>query len=349
MVISVNPEPNIPEFESLLTNTLTYLKDESRKKQSLYLGLLGNKLENKVFNVLNDCAKGTSFENSIELVSGQRFPDIVARKFYGVEVKTTKSNQWRSTGSSVAEGTRVDTVERIFMLFGKMSEPVEFMCKPYEDCLSEVVVTHSPRYLIDMNLKKGETIFDKIKTPYDTLRKQNDPIKTILNYYKSQLKNSGQTTWWSGDIEVGSNIIVRLWNSLDLKERNSYILKGFCLFPELLSKNQDKYNRLGLWLATKESIVCSSLRDLFSAGGQGEIEYNGQKYIGIPKIIINLTKKIEGIKATLNEIEIEVIEEYWECTVNSSNLFEKWCELVIPHLKKISPKNFPVEAYIKSI
>lgn len=37
-------------------------------------------------------AKGTPFEDSIELIPGQRFPDIIAKKYYGVEVKTSKQN-----------------------------------------------------------------------------------------------------------------------------------------------------------------------------------------------------------------------------------------------------------------
>jgi len=81
---------------------------------------------------------GTIFENQIELVSGQKFPDIVAyinqNKAFGVEVKTTKQKKWKSTGSSIFEGTRVPNVENIYLLFGKgcvsfqlkaMAEPVE--------------------------------------------------------------------------------------------------------------------------------------------------------------------------------------------------------------------------------
>lgn len=161
MVVSINTEPNRPEFQLLLNNTLTELRKEAQYHQDKYLALNGSKLENEVVDVMRYCAKDTPFENSIELISGQRFPDIIANNFYGVEVKTTKSNHWKSTGSSVAEGTRVVGIEKIFMLFGKMCSPIEFMCKPYEDCLSEVVVTHSPRYLIDMNLPKGGTFLIK--------------------------------------------------------------------------------------------------------------------------------------------------------------------------------------------
>lgn len=141
-------------FEELLAKVIDFMNREALTFPEMYTGLLGSKLEDKVVEVLQQCAVGTCFEDQIVKYSGQRFPDIVIGGYYGVEVKTTKANHWKSTGSSVAEGTRVEDVERVYLLFGKMCEPVCFVCKPYEECLSEVVVTHSPRYLVDMNLSK---------------------------------------------------------------------------------------------------------------------------------------------------------------------------------------------------
>ncbi|MDR0659501.1 MAG: hypothetical protein LBG19_01600 [Prevotellaceae bacterium] len=348
MVVAVNSEPNEVEFETLLNQVLISLKSESKKNKNLYLSLLGSKLEKNVFDILTSEAKGTVFENSIELISGQRFPDIVAKKYYGVEVKTTKSNQWKSVGSSVAEGTRVEGVERIFMLFGKMRDPIDFLCKPYEECLSEVVVTHSPRYLIDMNLSKGATIFDKIRVPYDILRKQENPIKTVLDYYKSLLKD-GETTWWSGDTESSSKMIIRLWNHLDEDERKLYIVKGFCLFPELLGKSNDKFNRFALWLATKESVVCPNVRDLFSAGGRGSINYNGKIYSNIPGIIMNLSDNAAKIKSELLLFDGDILSEYWGCEIDNTKLYEQWCDLVIFHANVTVPLEFPFKSYIKSL
>lgn len=346
MVISVNPCPPKEEFDSLLKSTIISLEYESKIKQREYLSLLGNKLENKVYEKLCLNAKGTLFDNSIELVSGQKFPDIVANNFYGVEVKTTKSNHWKSIGSSVAEGTRVVGVERIFMLFGKMCSPVEFMCRPYEECLSDVVVTHSPRYQIDMTLKTGQTIFDKIKVPYDILRKQPDPIKTVLEYYKSQLKD-GESTWWSGSNEASNKMIIRLWNHLSIDEKEFYMIKGFCLFPELLSNRQDKFNRFAVWLSTQESIVCPNVRDIFTAGGTGSIKFMNKDYYFLPQIFIKLDNSIDKIKPLLDEIDVDVLQGYWNDKINTSSLFKQWCKLVSPNLKCIV-KNFPVDKYLEN-
>ena len=163
MIISANPEPNRSEFDLLLKATIDEMNIHAVRSAKTVSLLKGNKLEPFVRDVMVDLAFGTEFENSIKLVGGQKFPDIVAKKYYGIEVKTTTQNHWKTTGNSVLESSRVKDVERIFMLFAKLASPIEFRCRPYEECLAEVVVTHSPRYLIDMNLELGKTIFDKIK------------------------------------------------------------------------------------------------------------------------------------------------------------------------------------------
>src|SRR5690554_5148707 len=145
---------------------------------------MGRNLEPYVRDVMTDLAVGTPFEDSIELIGGQKFPDIIAKKYYGVEIKTTTKNHWRTTGNSIMESTRIEDVERIYMLFGKLGAPIKFKSRIYQECLAEVVVTHSPRYLIDMNLEEGNTIFDKINTPYDILRRSESPAKPIINYYR---------------------------------------------------------------------------------------------------------------------------------------------------------------------
>ena len=219
MVVSTNPEPSSKEFNSLLASTINELNSHAKKSPKKIEQLRGNKLEPYVQGVMTDLAVGSSFENSIELIGGQKFPDIVAKRYYGIEVKTTTQNHWKTTGNSVLESTRVEDVERIFMLFGKLGEPIEFKSRPYEECLSEVVVTHSPRYLIDMNLGAGETIFDKIKMPYDTLRTRPNPIKPITDYYKSKLK-PGQDLWWiDQENSKPSNLVINIWNNLNVSER----------------------------------------------------------------------------------------------------------------------------------
>lgn len=353
MIISANSEPNRQEFNLLLTSTITELNSHAKKSAKSISVLNGNKLEPYVRDVLTDMAVGTPFENSIELIGGQKFPDIVAKKYYGIEVKTTTQNHWKTTGNSVLESTRVEDVERIFMLFAKLASPVEFRCRPYEECLSEVVVTHSPRYLIDMNLGKGQTIFDKINTTYDTLRKKENPIKPIVDYYKSKLK-PGQDLWWI-DQENGkaSNLVINIWNNLSVREREEVKNKAMVFFPELFSNRSDKFGRLAIWLVTREGVVCPNVRDNFTAGGKRDILIGEKLIKNVPRILINLFDNLDFIIETLVQTSAIELSEYWEIKTNEKKKISDWIDLVsanstkIPDAKHLDIKEILTELLIK--
>ena len=127
MIVAENPKPEIHSFKMLMEKTDRLLNSEAQKKGNEFKTHLAQKLEVDVCEALKECSKGTEFENTIQLVSGSSFPDIVAASLYGVEVKSTEKNHWTSTGSSILESTRVKSVERIYMTFGKLGgNPVEF-------------------------------------------------------------------------------------------------------------------------------------------------------------------------------------------------------------------------------
>ena len=336
MIISVNSEPNRSEFDLLLNSTISELNIHAQKSSKKVSTLQGRSLEPYVRDVMTDLAIGTPFENSIDLIGGQKFPDIVAKKYYGIEVKTTTQNHWRTTGNSVLETTRVDNVERIFMLFAKLASPIEFRCRPYEEVLSEVVVTHSPRYLIDMNLEQGKTIFDKIQMPYDSLRKKDNPIKPIVEYYKSKLK-SGEELWWIGqeNDDKASDIVVKIWNNLSLKDRNDLKNRAMAYFPELFGNNNDKFGRLALWLVTNESIVCPNVRDLFSAGGKGSFDIDRMIYRNIPRILLNLFDNLPQIKDTIILTPAIELSDYWRTNTTEKRKLTDWIDLVDIQAQKI--------------
>lgn len=335
MVISVNSTPNSGEFNSLLSSTISELNVQVQKSPKKVSVLLGRSLEPYVRDVMTNLAIGTPFEDTIELIGGQKFPDIVAKKYYGIEVKTTTQNHWRTTGNSVLETTRVESVERIFMLFAKLADPMEFRCRPYEEVLSEVVVTHSPRYLIDMNLEQGETIFDKIQMPYDTLRKKDNPIKPIVEYYKSKLKE-GEELWWIGQEDNGksSSLVVKIWNNLPIEDRRILRTKAMAYFPELFGSSNDKFARLALWLITSESIVCPNVRDLFSAGGRGVTPINGKTYTNIPRIFLNLFENLPQVVETIISTPATDLSDYWKMPTTEKTKLMDWIDLIDNQVKK---------------
>ena len=281
MIISVNPKPTLSEFQALMKKTDKLLNEDALKRRAYYATRGGNPLEDDVKAMLDESAKGTPFAGTIEKVSGQKFPDIVAANYYGVEVKSTKDDHWTSTGSSILETTRVSGVERIYMTFGKLGgDPIEFLSKPYEECLYGIAVTHMPRYLIDMRLSEGETIFDKMGVPYDELRKMDNPIAPVAKYYRSLLK-PGESLWWTGDSsEETVSATIRLWKNLTAEEKRRCTIYGLVNYPEIFGGDYDRY---ALWL-TSQGVVDPHIRDQFSAGGQEEMLLSSGEKIKFPGV-----------------------------------------------------------------
>lgn len=154
------------------------LNDDARINPSIYKSYSSTELEEcSVKKIRLACIDSPFDANEVKLISGQRFPDIIAEKYYGIEVKMTKKDHWTSVGGSIVESTRDKYVEDIYVLFAKMGGLYpEFLCRPYQEVMSDITVTHSPRYLIDMKLDKGRTIFDKMNLSYDELRTDPCPI-----------------------------------------------------------------------------------------------------------------------------------------------------------------------------
>lgn len=281
MIISVNSKPSLLEFQELMKNTDLLLNKDALERPKYYKTRGGSPLEDDVKAALEECARGTVFENTIEKVSGQKFPDIIAAKFYGVEVKSTKENHWTSTGSSILETTRLADVERIYMTFGKLGgDPIQFLSKPYEKCLCGIAVTHMPRYLIDMRLNNGQTIFDKMGIQYDELRKMDNPIAPVARYYRSKLK-PGESLWWAGEsADETVSATIKIWRNLESEEKRKYTVYGCVSFPEVFRGDYDRY---ALWL-TSQGVVDPHIRDQFSAGGQEPIKMPDGTIIKFPGI-----------------------------------------------------------------
>ncbi len=281
---------------------------------------------------MKENAKGSIYEGNIELVSGQKFPDIVAyvnsNKAYGLEVKTTKQNKWKSTGSSIFEGTRVDDVRNIHLLFGKLAAPVEFRCRKYEECLYDVAITHSPRYLIDMETTSEHSIFSKVGVDYNTLRKLDNPFKPIKKYFRESLKE-GEDLWWIDNTEESvRDLGVKIWGNLSASDKDELRILALAYFPNLLGIDQKKYVRLASWLVAQFGIVNHALRDTFSAGGQ--VAING---ILFPKIFHHITHDLNSILAIVQKIPTDDAKYYWKVETLEKNHIETWKEQCLKHCK----------------
>ena len=333
MIVSERSDKERSKFESLLDASKLLIEKEAKTSPEYFLNRTATDFEKDVYNSLCDVAKGTDFDKTIHLISGHKFPDIIAGKLYGVEVKTSKQNHWRSTGNSVLESTRVDNVERIYIFFAKLTNPLAFRCRLYQECLYDIAVTHSPRYLIDMELENGTSIFDKLGMSYDELRTQDNPIKPIVAYYRATAKR-GEEPWWmdSGESpEVVMRPTVSLWSNLSADNRVLLRNEAMARFPEIFGRSSTKYQNLASWLAARHGIVDPSLRDRFSAGGTVDLKIGNKVYNKLPRVFGHLQENFTSIIDAVKRIPPEEAKFYWKLPHEPDNQqkIEEWIKQLI--------------------
>lgn len=294
----------------------------------------GVKFEDYVTDTIKEVA--TSYGIEVEQTSAQSFPDIIIGGSYGIEIKYTKSKKWQSMGNSIFEGTlRKEVTDQIYIIFGRKSEKkIESRFKKYEECLSSIKVTHSPRFLIDMEIEDESTsVLNAIGIDYKTFKDWSDEEKSdvLKRYVRSQLKK-GETLWWMDSITgEGINPKIKEYRELLRFEKTNILIEAFLLFPEILSNSSGKYLRLAIHLLQEYQVVSSSLRDNFSAGGKTTIVINNAPY-EVGKIYKKLYDNARLIEDKLNDLSIEQLNEYWAAygigTVEEDNKLDCWKTII---------------------
>ncbi len=323
-------------FSDFMKKTEDCFNERSIANPKLYKNLSSDELERTTERILKEIAPSTPFRpDEIELVAGHSFPDIMSEKYYGVEVKSTKANKWTSTGSSIVESTRNKYVENIYILFGKLGgTPPAFRCRPYQDCLSNIAVTHSPRYMIDMEIMdiKGETIFDKLNIPYEDFAHHEDKIEIVRDYYIRQSRKEGkqEMPWWVGKktVESGESEAIpsiQLMENKTPDEKKWIKAEMVILFPQVLKGD---YSEAALWLCTHRYLLNLNLRDLFSAGGQWNT-LNGERlevpYPAVFGILMKIMPLVKIILTTDYDLEIS---EFNDALLGEKGKLEIWLEQV---------------------
>ncbi|MFA5340040.1 MAG: hypothetical protein WC317_07850 [Candidatus Omnitrophota bacterium] len=253
------------------------------------------------------------------------FPDIYIWPF-GIEAKFTAGDAWVTTGNSITEATKIKDLRQVYIFFGKKGKKnkSDIMFRLYEDCLSDIVVTHSPRYKINMELPKGDNIFGKMGTTYGAFC-QGDTIKTAKEYYRSILKK-GEELWW---IDSGVMPIIKHISELDDVSQERFIVEVMVRFPEVFSTSNRKYIKPSLYLLQEYQATCSSFRDLFTAGGQMSLRLLNGKTIKVPKILYNLYINAKAIKKILTDVNRDELTSAWCVKVSkSADIEEVWLGLV---------------------
>lgn len=254
----------IPDFEALLDELCRLLTTEAR--QSSFQ--TSAQFEGRVRAVLAPLVESVGL--TIEMnPRAQDFPDIVLGEF-GIEVKFTVNDTWRSIANSVFEGSRVDSVRHIYLLFGKMGGIPEVKWGPYGESIVHVRTSHVPRFEVEIG--PAQPLLHALGVSYGEFAAYDDGKKMALirDYARSRLK-SGERLWWlepESDTKHSLPIQARLYMTLDQAEKRRLRAEAALLCPEVVkpARAKHKYDNVALYLLTMHGVLCSQTRDLFSAG-----------------------------------------------------------------------------------
>lgn len=330
-------------FARFMNVTTELLVADAKSNMQLYSHQNGEKLELIVLDKMRSLASQFNISpEKIRKSDKQHFPDILLDDTtYGVEVKSVKDKTWLSTGSSIVESLRETEIEKVYLMFGRLSAPdIDFRCKPYEECLSEIAVTHSPRYLINMDMAATEkTIFQKMGTSYDEFRKMGEgQISLVRQYYRDKYrrKSNKSMPWWLEEDTVRIThprdlfnpcSEIRMLTDLSDEVKEYFRLCSYTLFPEILGTEQDKFRKPTLWLCSRFSIICSNVRDFFTAGGTINMYVNDVLvWKNVPKVIANLSLYLKKIEEYMEDDEemIMDITNFSSFFHGDQNLFDQW-------------------------
>jgi hypothetical protein len=306
-------------FESLLTAAAAKLTKEIRKDTNLHVP---RTFEDRAREVLRGLAKESGIK--VDEARPQTFPDIVLNAF-GVEVKVANKDTWRSVANSVFEGTRNLDVKEVYVLFGKMGGVPEVRWGRYEDCVMHVRTSHVPRFEVEIGAK--QSLFKKFGITYDKFCElpEEEKMQHIRKYARGRLKD-GDRLWWLEDTSEPQHTLpleVRLYMGLSQAEKKKCRAEAALLCPQVVkpSRAKKKYDDAALYLLTYRGVLCSQVRDLFSAGS---VALKSNEKRGGIYIMRSLADLESEMKSAAKKLEDALFVEYWGKSVPPEKRISEW-------------------------
>ena len=315
------------EFKQILENACNLLTYES--KDNIFSSSIN--FEKRVRELLNDLIKPYS-ETEIDFnPHPQAFPDIAVGNF-GVEVKFTLNDTWRSVANSILETNRIDTVEKVYLIFGKMGGIPEVKWNDYDKSIIHVRTSHVPRFEVEISAdhsQQATSLFEIMGISYDDFRKlgMNEKMHYIRTYARSRLQK-GERLWWledNLDTEYALPIQARLYTNLQTEEKTKLRAEAVLLCPSIVKsgRSKNKYDDAVLYLLTYHGVICHQARDLFSAGSVANPDNDDEGGLYIERALKLIEKEI--IQAALT-IDDALFVEYWGESVPPEKRIKRWLE-----------------------
>lgn len=308
-------------FETLLTTLCSDLTLESQRSPFQTSKQFENRIREYLQTSLNDRELSIDFDPH-----PQAFPDIAIGQL-GIEVKFTIHDTWRSVANSVLETNRIKTIDKIYLVFGKMGGIPEVRWAVYDKSIVHVRTSHVPRF--EVELSNRESLFDLMGVSYDEFRKSpmGEKMRLIRTYARQRL-NPGERLWWLEDNPDSTHslpIQARLYTKLPPEEKVRLRAEAVLLCPQVVDsgRSRDKYDDMVLYLLTYHGVICHQARDLFSAGSVANPDNDDTGGIYIERALRLIERHI--IDAAYR-LEDALFVEYWGESVAVEKRIGKWLQ-----------------------
>ena len=242
---------------------------------------------------------------------GHSFPDVtISNTPFGIEIKGAKAHR-SFNGNSVIASTMKTGLKKVFLMYW-IGDDKEVGFRDYFECVATPVVTHSPRFQLDIDLDSSKSMFGtgegKVGLVDDIIfGGKSINSEKIIQWMANKAKAKGETPWWISTDEslpIGSTGLSKFTN-LSIEDRNSFLKEALLAFPKIFDKTSNtKYNGIFEWAIQKKSIYTK--RDDYSAGGKVEIKIPtfSQDALLVPQVIQVATNVFKSnSKVFINELE----------------------------------------------
>jgi hypothetical protein len=313
---------NQEKFERILDVICAKLTDEANST----IFQSSPQFEHRVREVLQEALHGDVSVSIDFNPHPQAFPDIAIGSF-GIEVKFTTNDTWRSVANSILETNRIESVEKIYLVFGKMGGKPEVCWGDYEQSVIHVRTSHVPRF--EVELFASRSLFELMGISYDAFRllPMEDKMHHIRTYARARLRQ-GERLWWLEDTPDSDHTLpiqARLYTSLTPSEKTRLRAEAALLCPNIVKsgRSKNKYDDVVLYLLTYHGVICHQARDLFSAGSVANPQNDDTGGLYIERALKLI--EAEMVAASL-QMEDALFVEYWEESVQPQLRIQRWLE-----------------------
>lgn len=315
---------NKSDFERLLDVCCGTLTHEARKSGFSSSG----QFENRVREVLDDLLKDEAALRVDFTPPPQQFPDIALGEF-GVEVKFTISDTWKSIANSILESQRAPGVKYIYIVFGKMGGKPEVRWGDYEKSVVHVRTSHVPRFEVELpsvESERRESLFESMGISYDAFMALDiqGKMKYVREY--ARRKHPGERLWWIDDTNGDEHTLpanIRLYTNLSPTEKLQMRAEAVLLCPSILKsgRSRNKYDDVVMFMLSYHGVLCHQARDLFSAGSVANPANDDNGGLYIQRALELLEDEIVDASKRLPDA---LFAEYWGENVPQAKRLQFW-------------------------